>query len=55
MTKKIDDEMMQMGEETFWDEFNKHEGEKTYIVLDENQEVIVKGARITTKKKKIKV
>lgn len=57
MSKKISDELMKMGEEMFWEEFNSQENsESRYIVVDTTGgELIVSNARLTKKKKKIRV
>lgn len=55
MSKKISDELMAMGEEKFWEEFNDQQEEKKYVIVDENGEVIVTGAKLTKRKKKIRV
>lgn len=57
MSKKISDELMEMGEEMFWEEFNSQEKpEDRYIVVDTTgDEIVVSNARFTKKKKKIRV
>ena len=55
MSKDFDDELMDLGEEMFWDEFNQKEEDKRYVIVDENGEVVVSDARLTKRKKKIKV
>lgn len=57
MSKKISDELMKMGEEMFWEEFNSQEkSDNRYIVIDTaGEELIVSNAKLTKKKKKIRV
>lgn len=58
MSKKIDSELMEMGEDMFWEEFNTGEGEhkeRYYIVDVRGGDVIVANARLTREKKKVEV
>lgn len=57
MARKIDEELMEMGDEMFWEEFNSYGEEETrYTVVDtKGGEIIVSGARLIKEKKKIEV
>ena len=57
MSKKIDDELMHLGDDMFWDEFESLEQvEDRYVVVDTKVgEVVVSSARLTKEKKKIRV
>ncbi|KKU88658.1 MAG: hypothetical protein UY18_C0010G0026 [Microgenomates group bacterium GW2011_GWF2_47_9] len=56
MTDKIDPNLMQAGEEAFWDEFDSVERGERYIVVDtKKNEVIASNARLIKRKKRTKV
>ncbi len=62
MQKKIDAELMEMGEEMFWDEFETLEGapNERYSVVrvdatGKRSEIVVTGARLVKKKRKARV
>lgn len=57
-SKKIDAELMEMGEDMFWEEFNTGEGEykeRYYVVDVRGGNVVVANARLMRKKKKAEV
>lgn len=55
--KKVDQTLMEAGEEAFWKEFDRGEGEEErYYVVDKSTgDVIVENARLTKKRKRVKV
>lgn len=56
MNKKLDEELMQMGEEKFWEEFNsREEAQANYVIVDDNGEIVVQNARLIKEKKKVRV